>query len=195
MWELNSQTASFYLYSAACLLVVAGCFFVLSAVTIVLFRRLRTTTTISWISRKLYLDWKILKVLSELDGVTKLATRAIPLIAGFALGYIASEVRHDYQWPVYEYHDVKVVQTSFAGDPFIWWMAKDDGDFKAPFCHDYQVSLIGAEPGNVAERFRYEDRGACWSIAKKDLGFWWKRDPVTHLAIKEINYGNKSSTN
>jgi hypothetical protein len=93
MWELNLPVVSFYLHLAAYSLFAAGSFFVLLAVTIKLWRQHRKTRVISWISSKLYLDWKVLKVLSELDGVTKLATRVIPLIAAFALGYITSEVR------------------------------------------------------------------------------------------------------
>lgn len=97
-------------------------------------------------------------------------------------------VRAASPYPVYEYgenENIVVLSTEVNGDPFTWFMQKNDGDFKAPFCRDYDVTKLGGAPGYHVRQIRYEDRGTCWSIARVGLGIWWLRDPITHLAIKE----------
>lgn len=83
--------------------------------------------------------------------------------------------------PVYEYHNVKVVQVI---DTYTWRLAKADGEFVAPFCRDYDLKFYQPAPGVVLNKFRYQDLGQCWSVRRSDLGFWWKRD-ANGIAVKE----------
>jgi hypothetical protein len=75
--------------------------------------------------------------------------------------------------PVYEYHNVKLLQVL---NDYSWLMQKDDGVFRADFCTDYYLPGINPQPGETLAKFRYMDTGACWSVKRGDLGFWWKRD-------------------
>lgn len=98
MWVTNWLTGLFFLRLAAYCLLLAGSFFVLLAVTILLFRRLRNTRVISWISNKLWLDWKVISVTSELPGVGRFVGRVVPVLAAFALGYMTDEIqRYDHR--------------------------------------------------------------------------------------------------
>lgn len=109
------------------------------------------------------------------------------LLLSFGLT-IVTVIRASSSYPVYEYGEKErmvVLSTAVGGDPFTWYMQKNDGDFKAPWCRDYDVPSLGGAPGYHVRKIRYEDRGTCWSIARADLGIWWLRDPVTHSAIKE----------
>jgi hypothetical protein len=56
-----------------------------------------------------------------------------------------------------------------------WHLLKNDGDFWLDFCPDYDVASIGAAPGYIIRKLRYQDMG-CKSIARKDLGVWWVFD-------------------
>lgn len=85
---------------------------------------------------------------------------------------------------VYEYHNVVVDRVI---DSYTWVMAKDDGRFVAFFCHDYNLDSYQPVSGNVLEKFRYEDMGACWSVKRKDLGFWWRRDDNARAVILREN--------
>jgi hypothetical protein len=88
-------------------------------------------------------------------------------------------VRATSPWPVYEYSNVRVISQVSDNS---WFMQKEDGRFLAIFCNDYTPTL---EPDTTLTKLRYEDRGTCWSVARKDLGYWKKRDADGNLVLGE----------
>lgn len=91
--------------------------------------------------------------------------------------------------PVYEYTlekdgCCKVVQLD---DLYTWKLHKADGDFMARFCHDYDLRAYDPAPGLILRKLRYEDLGECWSVRRKDLGFWWLRDEHNRVVAENIN--------
>lgn len=95
------------------------------------------------------------------------------IACGGTIGYVRILIT---EHPVYEYHDLQVLQIV---SPYSWMLKKDDGVFRADFCFDYDVSKLNPKPGETIDTIKYEDRG-CWSIARKDLGIWWKKDSAGH---------------
>ncbi len=87
---------------------------------------------------------------------------------------------------VYEYHDVRVVAVY---DLYTWRLAKSDGEFTVHFCSDYDLRAYNPAPGLILDRLRYQDRGDCASVERYDLGFWWKRDPTTGIAVQGRTQG------
>lgn len=80
--------------------------------------------------------------------------------------------------PVYEYHDVRIVERH---SDLHFTFANENGPFTLHFCKDYHPDL---RVGFVLWWLRYEDRGDCVSVARFDLGYKYKRD-AQGLAIKE----------
>ena len=191
MWPLiaNSKTPSFYLYWGALVMALAGPMHVIFAVGQNYMERWVHTPKEGALRKTLWTLWRIGHVVTRFRPVERFVKVVIPWTGCFILGFVTSEARRDNHWPVYIYRDVVVLSTEVDGDSYTWFMRKEDGDFKAPFCHhDYDVTKIHAAAGFVLDKFAYEDRGDCWSVAKPELGFWWKRDPLTKLAIKENIY-------
>ena len=98
---------------------------------------------------------------------------ALAIVSGIAIWYGTQS------GPVYEYRDLTIVTKH---SDLHYTLKKDDGLFTVHFCEDYKPDL---QVGFVLWKFRYEDRGDCISVARADLGYWYKRDASTGLAIKE----------
>jgi hypothetical protein len=94
------------------------------------------------------------------------------LLAAFILAYAATLIT---DYPVYEYHNVKVLNQLGPND---WWIEREDGQTLWNGCPDFPNSKV-IWAGYVMDKFRYQDFGKCKSILRSDLGVWWKRDPVT----------------
>lgn len=84
------------------------------------------------------------------------------------------------QYPVFEYTMEKdgCCKVISQDGPHSWTLEKSDGQWQFTACDDYHAEKI-IWAGYVMRKLRYEDRGYCQSIARKDLGVWWLRDPVT----------------
>jgi hypothetical protein len=105
-----------------------------------------------------------------------------PLFFAFMFGvFIAYLVTRIPVYPVYEYHNVKVLKQV---GPNAWWIEREDGPTLWNGCPDFPNSNV-IWAGYEMDKFRYEDQGKCKSILRSDLGVWWKRDPVTKN-VKEI---------
>src|ERR1051325_1922931 len=80
--------------------------------------------------------------------------------------------------PVYVYdyeHDGCCRVLSVSEDKYTWDLLKKDGPFTANFCKDYNIESYDPQPGLWMWKMAYEDLGKCWSVRRKDLGFWWMR--------------------
>ena len=83
-------------------------------------------------------------------------------------------------------HHIEVLRRVGANE---WMMHSDEqGDFLYTGCKDFPNDTV-IWAGYLADRARWEERGACKSIRRKDLGFWWKRDKNGN--VQEI--GNERS--
>lgn len=85
----------------------------------------------------------------------------------------------------------RVVNTT---DLYTWKLHKNDGDFVAPFCNDpnrkndfYNLAKYDPAPGLMMWKLRYRDAGDCWSVNRKDLGFWWIRGADNRVVMAKEN--------
>lgn len=99
------------------------------------------------------------------------------MLAAGILAYAATLIT---DYPVYEYHNVKVLNQLGPND---WWIEREDGGTLWNGCPDFPNSRV-IWTGYVMDKFRYQDFGKCKSILRSDLGVWWKRDPITKDVVK-----------
>lgn len=103
------------------------------------------------------------------------------LLAAFVLGVLLLQASRLNFSPVVEKYNVKVLQV--AG--FNQWVMEDaQGQFLYTACDDFpNSSVIWA--GYIARKVRWQEMGACKSIRRQDLGFWWSRDPNDWTKVEE----------
>jgi hypothetical protein len=77
-------------------------------------------------------------------------------------------------FPIVNHHHVRVLQHI---DVNKWWMADDEDaqGFLYTGCGDFPNESVIWE-GYIAREARWQEQGACKSIRRSDLGFWWLRD-------------------
>jgi hypothetical protein len=72
-----------------------------------------------------------------------------------------------------------------------WLMhSEEQGDFLYTGCEDFPNDSVIWE-GYLANRARWQERGACKSIRRNDLGFWWQRDEDGNA--KEIDNARRTA--
>jgi hypothetical protein len=100
-----------------------------------------------------------------------LGRQALAFCAGVGalLFYASEKARFD----VVTEHHIEVLKRVGQNE---WLMHSDEqGDFLYTGCDDFPNDSVIWE-GYLANRARWEERGACKSIRRQDLGFWWERD-------------------
>ena len=77
-------------------------------------------------------------------------------------------------FPIVSRHNVKVLQKVAENK---WWMTDDEDrqGFLFTACPDFPNGTV-IWAGYIAREARWQEQGACKSIRRSDLGFWWSRD-------------------
>jgi hypothetical protein len=106
------------------------------------------------------------------------AARYWPIVfAGICAGILGFAAAHPPKYPIYEFHNVKVIKQ--VGDN-AWWIQREDGLTLWNGCDDFPNNRV-IWAGYVMTKFRYEDQGNCKSILRSDLGAWWERDSTGNV--------------
>jgi hypothetical protein len=176
MWSItiNSSNLSLFLRWVGWVLSLAGAAFVLLAVMIVIGRKWSESHKTSRFARELFIDWKIISILTEPHGVSRTMSLLVTAIAMFLLGY-AYRATETYDRVVTLY-DVGVVKRydDFTYD--LHYKAKFGwGDHTENFCRSYGPPF---RAGEKLKYLTYIDRISCWDISDEQLtGYeWYKQD-------------------
>jgi hypothetical protein len=75
-------------------------------------------------------------------------------------------------FPTVKHHNIRVLKQV---DENKWWMADDEtpAGFLYTGCRDFPNASVIWE-GYIAREARWQEQGACKSIQRSDLGFWWR---------------------
>lgn len=109
--------------------------------------------------------------------LTKGRSKFAPMLSGVVvMGVLAFGVGASYRHPgtskIVELHDVKVLRDIGRYD--YWLETKDAGKFYTTFCADYEPQFSA---GQTLTILKFEDRGACWSVANTHPAYKLRRNP------------------
>jgi hypothetical protein len=158
-------------------------------------RRWVTQNDGSRLGKELWLHSHVVNGMASFPPIRRWLRRWVPRTGTFFIGlfiglmqpYLATK----------EYHDL-VLDGFVNGDHSRWVLRKLNPKHGEPPTGEYSFkdrdAAIGmnAEPGVIIETIRFRWDHNLVDIERSDLGVWFKRNPVTHLALKETSYVRRS---
>lgn len=150
------------------LALLAGSFFALLAVMIVLGRKWNALERMRQLPRPLYIAWRTSRVWGGLPGVSRIVKRVLPVLVAFFLGYEAHSIRQYEHTETYRIHIIRAIE------PFRYLVSVSDGKpFVMDVCHNIpDPQFESGETDDVT----FEQQSTCSSFAGEQFGWQVVRD-------------------